>query len=508
MMRRLFVAFALFIAAQAAALGQSSIQTFPPDSVWGRIGNGTYGPGSAIPLSTLAANLGVGTLAHSVPIGKGTTVSGFNSATTGTSGAVLIDQGAGADPAFVGITGSCTLAANGAMSCSGVGAGVTLVDGSVTPAYTALGSDCLKTIAVYGGAQTTLTVNSAATYNGGGACSIDILNNNSWANPAGVVLSVSGLTTNPPVLYPGMSITLVNVNGTWAQKPGVAISRAPVGTKLYVDGVNGSDGADCLTTTTACKTLNHVVMGVIYNNLEVAAGSATGGTPGFDVRLIANPGCTISTGANCIAGLHMSGLPRRSEGHNSIMIECDAGSGTDCTISDNTGSQAIGVYCACFLQLKNVTLAGGNGNNSAIQVEMGMVRLQGGVILTAIPTSPLNAPQISALNNGIMIGEGGAQTIVSGGAAFLATAEQGGRIQLDQHTVTWIGASTYSATLAAFAGYISTNGISWQNTGNVTSTYKIQCTVGGAINTNNAVASVPGTSTALGCTNTANGSYN
>ncbi|MGJ5120969.1 hypothetical protein [Bradyrhizobium oligotrophicum] len=505
MIKRTLLALLLICATHAAAFGQAAIQTFPPDSVFGRIdpGGRQYGPGGAIPLDTLAGRFKFNAPANAVPIGKGATAGGFNSAPTGTPGQVLIDQGAGVDPAFKAISGSCTLASSGSITCSGVGAGVT----SVTGDYTALTGDCLKTIAFSGGAQRTLTVNAAATYNSGGACVFDVVNNNSWASPAGVVLSVSGLTTNPGVLYPGMSIRLLNIGGTWTQIPGVVIARAPVGTKLYVDGVNGSDGADCLTTATACKTLNHVVMGLLYNNLEVAAGSATGGTPGFDIRLIANPGCVTTTGANCIAGLHMSSLPRRSEGHNSIMIECDAGSATNCTISDNTGGAAIGMYCSCFLELKNVTLAAGNGNNSPIQAEKGMVRLEGGVVLGTVPLNQV--PQLSAIYGGTIILEGGAQTVVSGGATWLAQTQTGGHIALDQHTVIWVSPSSYTAVLAAFGGGVVTaNGTSWQNTGNVTSTYKFQCSPGGVVDTNGNPSAVPGTSTQLACSNSSGGTYN
>jgi hypothetical protein len=498
--RHRFLAGFGLAALAVAIMGQVGLTTMPPGTVFGRIGVGAFGPGGAVPLSTLAANLGVGVTAHSVVIGKGTTTAGFNGAPPVASGAILIDQGLGNDAVFTPVSGSCTLAANGAISCSGVGGGVT----SVTANYAALPGDCLKTIAVSGGSQITLTVNSAATY---GACTLDITNNNAWASPAGVILAVTGLTTNPAVLYPGMTITLTNISGAWAQKPNVVIGTAPLGTKLYVDGVNGLDTNDCLAAATACQTLNHVIMGVLFNNLEVAtSGSGTGSNASFDIRLINDAGCAPTTGVNCIHGLHMSSLPRRTEGHNSIMIECDGGSATNCTIADNGGAQAIGVYCACNVEIKNVTLAGGTGNNNAIQVEKGMVRLEGGVVLTGIPLNAVG--QLSAIEHGSIIVEGGTTLQISGGAAYFAESQYHSHIQLDQATIQWTATSVYTSTLAAFAGLITANGTTWTTGGFASGTNKLQCSVAGFIDTGGGVASVPGTTTTFGCANSANGTYN
>lgn len=481
-----------------AVMGQVGLTTMPPNTLFGRIGVGQYGPGGAVPLSTIAANLGIGVTAHSVSIGKGTTTVGFNGAATGTAGQLLVDQGSGADPAFVPMSGSCTLAASGAVACAGLGGGVN----SVTANYTATSSDCFKTIAAGGNTQFTITLNSAATY---GACTLDISNVDAWGSGRGKVLAVTGLTTNPPVLYPGMTITLLNVSGTWFQKPGISTSQAPVGTKLYVDGVNGSDSNDCLASAQACQTLQHVVMGILYENLEATSGSATGSSAGFDIRLITDPACVSSTGVNCIHGLHMSGLSRRTEGHNSIMIECDGGSATNCTIADSTGAQAIGMYCACFLELKNVTLAGGNGGNNAIQAEKGMIRLEGGVVLG----NTGSVAQLSAIDGGTIFLDGGTETDVSSGGNFFAQTARGGTIAMDQATIKWLGNATYSQTLNASGGIISATSTTWNtNSFTVTATNNAACSLGGFIVTSGTLSSVPGTNTQSGCTISSNGQAN
>lgn len=59
---------------------------------------------------------------HAVPIGRGAGI-GFDFASPGTAGRILIDQGAASDPAFTALSGDCTLAANGVISCAGGGSG-------------------------------------------------------------------------------------------------------------------------------------------------------------------------------------------------------------------------------------------------------------------------------------------------------------------------------------------------------------------------------------------------
>jgi hypothetical protein len=66
-------------------------------------------------LAVARGGTGLGTLtAHAVMVGEGTSTPGFVS--IGTSGRVLIDQGAAADPAFAAVSGDATLAGTGALT--------------------------------------------------------------------------------------------------------------------------------------------------------------------------------------------------------------------------------------------------------------------------------------------------------------------------------------------------------------------------------------------------------
>lgn len=55
---------------------------------------------------------------HAVPTGRGVGVQGFNSVSPVTAGRLLIDQGANSDPVFQILSGGCSLAGSGAISCT------------------------------------------------------------------------------------------------------------------------------------------------------------------------------------------------------------------------------------------------------------------------------------------------------------------------------------------------------------------------------------------------------
>lgn len=228
---RFLAGFAVAIAA-VVLMGQAAIQTFPPNTVWGRIGVGQYGPGSAIPLSTLLQNLGSGAPAHSVAIGTGSTTGTFNGATTGTSGQILIDQGSGADPAFKPMSGSCTIDLNGVTSCANLGGGTRTVT-AATDGITS--SDCYKTVEFnYSAGVSMETLPSTSGFPSG--CPIWLTNVGSRG--VGLVNFPALPSFNQPILYPGLALLIQNIGGSWT--PIVIPARYRVnGVQVYVDNVNG-----------------------------------------------------------------------------------------------------------------------------------------------------------------------------------------------------------------------------------------------------------------------------
>ena len=140
---------------------------------------------------------------HAVPIGRGAGVTGFHAALTGTGGRVLIDQGAGLDPEFAPITGDCTLAATGVITCSASGGG------TVTSVSVVSANGLAGTVA---SATTTPAITLSTTITG-------ILSGNGTAISAasttgtGAVALANGPTFIGPILGIPASGTLTNATG-------------------------------------------------------------------------------------------------------------------------------------------------------------------------------------------------------------------------------------------------------------------------------------------------------
>lgn len=419
---------------------------------------------------------------------------------------------------------SCTPSA----IASAVGSGVTSING-LTGALTGFDSNalaggavitsvptvnstfCGATAALGGNAFYAFTVGAASGF--AANCVLTVVNIDGWASGRGKSLSVSGLTLTNPILYPGQIVKFRSINNAWVQDAAYQFAQAPLGQKLYVDIANGNDGNDCLATGSgnACQNIGHVVMGVIWGQLLATSGSATGGSPGFDVRLATDSSCVTTTGVGCYAGLHFSGAPKQIEGFDSIMVECDGGSATNCTIADNTGNCALGVFNASInLEIKNVTLAGGSGNNCLIEATAGQVRVESGVVFA--PTGSTSTAQLQADGNaGRIIVEGGnTVTVAAGTSGYLGSCSGGGFLGIDQATFSFAGNVTYGQqTLAANSPCIlSATSVTWTlNSHTVTSSHNINAANGGWVITGGASASVPGTNSPIG-TNTSAGSYN
>lgn len=144
---------------------------------------------------------------HAVPIGNGAGVVGFSAATTGTGGRVFIDQGVGVDPAFVTISGDCTLTLTGVMTCSGGGGSGTVTDVSVVSANGFAGSVATST--------TTPAITLSTTVTG-------ILSGNGTAISAASTTGSGAvvLATSPALVSPALgtptALVGTNITGTAA----------------------------------------------------------------------------------------------------------------------------------------------------------------------------------------------------------------------------------------------------------------------------------------------------
>lgn len=78
-----------------------------------------------------SGNVNAGAAAHSVALNQGVGAA-IMGAAIGTAGRLLIDQGAGADPAFEVASGSCTVSSGGVFTCSGSGGGSVFTGSTAT----------------------------------------------------------------------------------------------------------------------------------------------------------------------------------------------------------------------------------------------------------------------------------------------------------------------------------------------------------------------------------------
>lgn len=112
-------------------------------------------------LGVVGGGTGAATLtAHAVLLGEGTSTLGF--ASIGTSGRLLIDQGASTDPAFTAVSGNGTINAAGALAITSVQSGATgttpvITDNSTKLATTAYTANAPRFMAYLSGTQSGIT---------------------------------------------------------------------------------------------------------------------------------------------------------------------------------------------------------------------------------------------------------------------------------------------------------------------------------------------------------------
>lgn len=154
---------------------------------------------------------------HSVPIGNGGGVIGFNSAAPSTAGKPLLSNGASSDPSFQDLTGPANTVKCNPTTSTGViqdCTGIIGVASTQTSNYTAQSADCGGRIYLGGNTQFALTVNAANTYPLG--CHFSIQNIDGYTGVGtgrGKQMLINGITTH--FLYPGQKLDIdTNVAGT------------------------------------------------------------------------------------------------------------------------------------------------------------------------------------------------------------------------------------------------------------------------------------------------------
>lgn len=249
---------------------------------------------------------------HSIPIGNGAGVTGFNAAVPGTAGLPLASNGASADPSFQLLTAAGI--ANNALTnalfaqapantakCNPTGGTANIQDCTgaqlisslgIAPAVTTFTAshnivpgDCNNIVQMGNGAsgQLGLVIPASPLTNGfTGTCPITIVNGNLYSPgvSAGVILSGALPNNQFYILFPQQSFDLKISNGAFVA------TRAPVrwgqtGPQIFVakstagGGLAPSDTTnDCLSLLTPCVTITHA-MAILYSRVDNLNGAPT-----------------------------------------------------------------------------------------------------------------------------------------------------------------------------------------------------------------------------------------
>lgn len=225
---------------------------------------------------------------HSVPIGKGGGVSGFNAAVPGASGMPLVSQGAAADPAF-GTIGNSGLTPGAADTYKGSLNGSTVADVAL-PSCTAVNSALRYTlgsgptcgaISVTTGFDMPINLGLSASASGG-ALTLNL-----------VQASSAAPTANNPVLVPFRSTTATLGTVNWrtitstlslvvpsGATLGTSSSNVPFRVWIFLEDNGGTPElavATCSNTTTifGCAAWEHA----LKTTTTISAGSGTAGVP-------------------------------------------------------------------------------------------------------------------------------------------------------------------------------------------------------------------------------------
>lgn len=190
--------------------------------------------GQTFTLGGAAINVNTGAAAHSVALNEGNG-NAIAAATIGTAGRMLLDQGAGADPAFEVASGNCTLSSSGAFTCS---SGTTTSVSANSTYYCAL-------FAANSSSSQAFDVSSACTLNPStgnmtitGQMQAATMNTPGDGTHAGMV-ALAGNTANPSI--PTNDFAIAGFNSTSATAYGWQPSTtAPSGTQAMLAGTPSS----------------------------------------------------------------------------------------------------------------------------------------------------------------------------------------------------------------------------------------------------------------------------
>lgn len=282
---------------------------------------------------------------HSIPIGQGGGVTGFNSVGPAAADLPLVGNGASADPSFRVLPNAGL--ANPTVSVGGVTCvlGSSCIPGfmnSFTVSHAIAPADCGGIVQMGSGAQTglTLTLPASPLSNGfTGPCPVTIIGQ---ASRAIILSGFSGLAlTSPNMLWPTKSFSVaINSAGAWALTAPDGRYR-PLGTLTLTVDTSGSDAAgDGLGVGGATSFRNiQTCMNAISNFFDF---TATG----------SQPTCGPTVGQTFTEALTWAWPP---VGTNTLNL---AGQGGAFILRSPSAAPALFAGNGANIQLTNITITG------------------------------------------------------------------------------------------------------------------------------------------------------
>lgn len=333
---------------------------------------------------------------HYVPIGRGPGVVGFNSAAVGTAGRLLIDQGPSADPSFEAMSGDCTLALDGVITCAASG-------GTVTDVSVATANGFAGTVAT---STSTPAITISTTVTG-------IIEGNGTAISAASTTGSGDvvLATSPTLVTPALGTP---ASGTLTNATGLPIDGGTTGT---LPETRGGTNQTTYTTgdilyATGADTLGKLGVGSNTEVLTLAGGvptwaapAAGGGTVTNGSNLADNAmviGDGGTTGVQTVAGLVTDGVSTITLGESgtsagaAIFANATSGSITLSPPAGALGSSVLSLPAATDTLVGKATTdtltnktfdTAGTGNSFAINgTGITAVTGTGSVVLATSPT--------------------------------------------------------------------------------------------------------------------------
>lgn len=227
--------------------------------------------------------------AHAVLLGEGTSALGF--ATIGTGGRMLLDQGAGPDPAFTAMSGDCTLAAGGAITC-------TKTNGASFTTFATIAAGTLTNgdFCTYSSTGPTIACNSSAS------ASISFPQTVAGTTVSGGIPYFSGTTTlSSSTLLAANHILLGGGAGTAPTSDANLDDGATTANTLTYGGTGGISSAGPIKSTPASGNAGILSLASNTSNPTITAGDfSLLGAPSASVTAFA---WQVPTATNASAGL-------------------------------------------------------------------------------------------------------------------------------------------------------------------------------------------------------------